>query len=170
MDLNLPQKRIFIGPATLWKRVLAFIIDILILDFFVFSMYETVILGFLGDSSGFKELFLLIQTTPDVSSFLIGVLSLMALFTLAYFMILEYMLGQTPGKILLNLHIVSDKPDQEKRNLSFGQCFIRSMFLIPVIPFALLGIGDIIFYFMAKKRKRLLDWLSNSRVVEQFSL
>jgi uncharacterized RDD family membrane protein YckC len=169
MDLKLPQKSRFIGPASVWKRLAAFIIDILILDFFVFSMYETIVISFLGSSSGFSELLALVRTDASVSSFLMSVLSLMALFALVYFILLEYMLGQTPGKIMLNLHILSDKADQNKGNLSFGQCFVRSMFLIPVIPFVFLGIADIIFYFVARKHQRLLDWLSNSRVVEEFS-
>jgi len=87
-------------------------------------------------------------------------LSILALF---YFAILEYKLGQSIGKIFMNIKVISIT-----KKLLFWQCIGRSLFLLPVFPFFLLWAIDPLFLFFNKKGQRLSEFLTKTKVVEDY--
>jgi uncharacterized RDD family membrane protein YckC len=165
MDLNLPEKRVFIGPATLWKRVAAFVFDLFIIDFFIIGFFRNLISD-IFTATDFTSAYNILEANPSQSNTLVMILTLMVMLALAYFVLLQYLLGQTVGSILLNLKIVASDKDA----LTFWQCLVRNIFIIPAVPFILLWIIDPAYLLFAKKGQRLTEWLSNTRVVEQFEM
>lgn len=174
--LNLPEKRVFYGPAVLWKRVLAFIIDICILDIFVLSLLEGTVRKILGESSDYNAVIETLQRNPEYMQALTIIFALIVMLTLAYFVLLQYAAGQTVGAILLNIYVVQTGVVEEKsrekeyERAGFLQCILRNSFLIPVIPFILFWVADPLYYFFAKKNQRLSEYLSRTKVVEGFDI
>jgi uncharacterized RDD family membrane protein YckC len=166
-DLNLPEKRAFLGPAMLWKRILCFILDLFILDFFVISPFSSVTEKLTVGYTDVLAAYRMLQSSPGQVQALSMMLSLIVLLALAYFVLLQYALGQTLGSMLMNLHVVSEQGKEFSRP-TFWQCFVRNIFIIPAIPFILLWIIDPVYLFFAKKNQRLTEWLSNTRVIEQY--
>ncbi|PIN68596.1 hypothetical protein COV93_08920, partial [Candidatus Woesearchaeota archaeon CG11_big_fil_rev_8_21_14_0_20_43_8] len=80
-----------------------------------------------------------------------------------YFALTEFKLGQSFGKMLLQLRVRSDTKD-----LRLYQCLLRSIFLIPVFPFILLWIADPLSMAFTKDSRRLSEILSKTRTVQDY--
>ncbi len=159
-NLNLPKKRTFVGEAAIWKRALAFILDILIIDFFILTAYDKVLLRIL-DGSSISQIINILQTNSKLYAGVIVLVALMFILIIAYFSLLEFLIGQTPGKMLFNLRVVT------KDSLEIPkcwQCTLRSLFIIPVFPFILLWIIDPI--YLIWKKERLSEWISKTKVIQ----
>lgn len=170
MELNLPEKRVFIGPANLWKRILAFVLDLLVLDFFVLSIFNSVTEKMLGGVTDVLLAYKMIQQDSAQMQALTVLFMIIVLLALAYFALLQYATGQTLGCILMNIHVVAQVSEKEFRRPDMWQCIVRNLFLIPTIPFIFLWIIDPIYLYFGKKGQRLTEWLSTTRVVEQFEI
>jgi uncharacterized RDD family membrane protein YckC len=170
MDLNLPEKRVFTGPATLWKRGFAFLLDIFIIDFFIFTAFKAVLAEILGNTTDVMSAYAMLQQNEAQANVLFMIFTVMVMLALAYFVLLEYLLGQTVGCILLNLKVVAQQGEKEFSMMTFWQSLSRNIFMIPAIPFILLWIADPLYLVLTKKGQRLTEWLSSTRVIEQFEL
>ncbi|HII72736.1 TPA: RDD family protein [Candidatus Woesearchaeota archaeon] len=166
-DLNLPEKRVFIGNASLWKRVAAFILDILLLDLLVLGFYDSIIASIIDGAGSVKETVKHLQSSDSLSTVIVMLFFLLTLMVLAYFVLQEYMLGQTVGKMLLGLRVVA-VGDGQISDISFFQSLIRSMFIIPTIPFIFLWIVDPVFTFFNKEQQRFSEWLCRTKVIEVY--
>lgn len=123
-------------PAPLWKRVIAYFIDTLILGLFVETSFLTLSKKAFGDLS---EKTFLSLAIPEVTSLIIIVSLVIALLSLLYWSILEYKLGQSIGKMLFKIYVVSDR-----KELTFLQTLVRniaktSSILLILDSLALLG-------------------------------
>ena len=78
---------------------------------------------------------------------------------------LEKKMGQTIGKVLMRIYVVSDN-----NNLKTWQLLTRNLIFIPIFPFVLLWIIDPLFMFFTKTNQRLTEILSKTKVVEEFDL
>lgn len=168
MNLNLPEKREFVGPAMMWKRILAFVLDLFILDFFVLGAFGTVAEKMLGTT----DIFVLTALAGQDSSMVRGLsmlAMLMVTIALMYFALLQYAAGQTIGGILFNLHVLEQTGEKEFRRAGFWQCVLRNAFMIPAVPFIFLWVIDPLYLVFTKKGQRLTEWLSNTRVVEKYT-
>ena len=107
-------------PAPFWKRVIAYIIDAVIITFVVAQPFTSRLQKFGQDrlssfatifqGAGFKDL--------------VGVSILIGILTLIYWTFLEYKFGQTIGKILLRIKVQSlDK----KQKLTLMQIIVRNV-------------------------------------------
>ncbi|MBI1970027.1 RDD family protein [Candidatus Woesearchaeota archaeon] len=154
------QKKSMYAPALLWKRFLAFLIDVVILDFVVFAPFSGAIKELLpvGNFHAMQEFF---AANASLTSKLTLLLFFLGIIALLYFSILEYRIQQTAGKILFKLHVVS-----QSNELKFWQCLVRSLFIIPVFPFVLLWIIDPITMLFTQNNQRLLERLSQTATVE----
>jgi uncharacterized RDD family membrane protein YckC len=170
MDLNLPKKSVFLGPASLWKRGLAFVIDLFVLDFFVMSMFGSVTGKVLGETSDVLAAYSLIQENTSQMNALMMMFSIIVMLILAYFVLLQYAAGQTLGATLLNIHVVEQVNEKQFARPGFWRCVLRNIFIIPAVPFVFLWIIDPAYLIFAKKGQRLTEWLSGTRVVERFEL
>ncbi len=134
--LNLPKEREFVGTALIWKRILAFLIDIGILFLFVFFPLRNLLRRYITESSSFTEIYSNLVSSPDFAPPFIATYIVMLLLAFMYFFILENKMGQTIGKKFLNLYVVSNKD-----SFSRWQVLVRNLAFIPIFPFDLLLIN-----------------------------
>lgn len=148
-NLNLPAKKYMAISATISKRIMSFLIDFFICYFFMLSP-----LYYLVPEKGgiFNTMNYLVYSNP---SLLIILTSSSGLILLLYFSLFQYFLGRTPGMQLMNLYTLP---------MSFSQAVIRNLYFVPIFPFSLLWIIDIIFLFW--KKRRLLEILSKTLSIE----
>ena len=162
--LNLPGQPTFKGPAMLWKRILAFVIDLFIIDFVIGFPFRSIIMRIIPTGS-FSENYTYLSTHSNLTTALSLIMFLFGMLAMLYFAILEYKLGQTIGKIFMNIKVESDRD-----NLSFFACLIRGMFLLFIFPFILLWIIDPLFLMFNKDGRRLSEILSKTRSVAVYNL
>jgi len=161
--LNLPKQRTFIGPALVWKRLLAFLADLLIINLVIFFPFKRIIQRAIPEFSSYSEAYSFLSSNQSYTATLTLVSLVMSIFAILYFALLEYKIQQTPGKMLFNISIIS-----ETKKLSFWQFLVRSLFIIPVFPFVLLWIIDPLFTFFTKTNQRLSEILSKTRTVQSY--
>jgi len=163
-NLALPKKKAFYANAPVLKRILAFIIDILIVNMIVLFPFRGIFNKIMPQGDSFSETFQLLnsQAYSQALSIIMFAVSFM---TIIYFMLFEKKLQQTPGKIIMNLYI-----ETAKKDLKYWQLFLRSMFLIPIFPFILLWVIDPIVIFFTKENQRLSEIISNTKTVEKYKL
>lgn len=162
--LDLPAEATFKGPALLWKRALAFALDLVILDFVIGSPFRSAIARLIpqGDAVADYSYFM---SHPDITALLSLALVTFGFLALLYFSILEYKTGQTIGKMFMNI-----KMESTTGEFTFFQCVTRSIYFIMLFPFALLWLADPIFMLFTKDKRRLSEILSGTRTVEVFYL
>jgi hypothetical protein len=72
-----------------------------------------------------------------------------------YFVLFEYLLGQTPGMMLLSLRM--------EGNSGIFAVMLRNSFIFPVLPFILLWVIEPI--MIAIRRRGILEQLSGTRTL-----
>ncbi|MFH1133547.1 MAG: RDD family protein [Nanoarchaeota archaeon] len=158
VSLRLPQQRKVAVQAGLFKRLLAFLIDILVLDFMVFSPFKALVTGMVP-GTGIMETAQFLTSNPAVTNRLILVSAVIGLLSLAYFAALEFLVGQTVGKAVLGIFVACDR-----KRPSLWQAIVRNLFAIPLFPFILFWIIDPL--FMLFSGRRLLERLSRTKTME----
>ncbi|MFH1642299.1 MAG: RDD family protein [Nanoarchaeota archaeon] len=161
--LNLPKERIFTGPASLVKRSLAFIIDIILISFIIYPL-ENILRNIIPNTASYKDA-ITVLNNPEYLTLITTVSILIAIVAVIYFSFLEYRLGQTVGKILTNIFVISDT-----KELKYWQCLVRALFLLPFIPFILLWVIDPLYIIFTKGNNRFSDILSKTKVIENYKM
>ena len=159
------QKRgnTFIAPASILRRVLAFITDIIIINFVIITPFKFLINNSIPTGISIMEFQSYLQSNSQLLNqlnFIFVIIGLIAVFYFSYF---EYKIQQTPGKILFKIHVVS-----EKKNPSFLQYLISNITFIPSFPFYILWIIDPIYMFISPKNQRLMERLSKILTIQQY--
>ena len=139
-------------PAPLWKRVFAYIIDLLIISIVTSLPLRSVYAQ--SEISSFKDFALIIQQEPTGKLILIqltiGILGIL------YWAILEYKLSQSLGKMIMKIKVTSTKG-----KLTFKKCLLRNLTKID---------ESIVFldtlYVLKSGSKRFMDKVSKTEVVE----
>jgi len=151
----------FLGQASVLKRIIAFLIDIAIINIISLPFTLIIFIRIVPETASISEKINILNNSPvtQIVNFFVLLIALL------YFMRLEMKLNQTPGKILFNLYVKSQTKD-----LKYWQLFVRSMFLIPLFPFVLLWIIDPIVMFFTKENQRLSEILSKTKVVEKYKI
>ena len=162
--LNLPKEKTFTGPALLWKRIAAFLIDISMLNLLVLFPFRRLFEDILPKNYSFSEAYKLLSST-NYSSFLTSASFIMSILIILYFLMLERKMSQTIGKMLMKVYVVSDN-----KELKAWQLIARNLVFIPIFPFVLLWVLDPLFMFFTKTNQRLSEILGKTRVVERYSL
>ncbi|MFC1704921.1 RDD family protein [Nanoarchaeota archaeon] len=161
--LNLLKKRSFKGPASIWKRLIAFVLDILLVDIVAGYPFRKILENVIPQGS-YTETYNFLLNNPGLKNTLFLISLALGFVTLLYFAILEYHTGQTIGKMLANIQVES-----ETKKLAFWQCIVGNIFLIPVFPLMLLWILDPLWLMYTKGQKRLSDIFAKTKVVEKFT-
>ena len=161
MRLNIPRRKSFQAPANLLRRGLAFLVDLIVLDTLILFPLRNLIMGIvpLGTMSDNLQLF---TQNPYAANLIFLIFLYASILSICYFTFLEYWFGQSIGKMLLGLHVVSSDGD-----LGFWRVLARNLFLLPVIPFILLWLIDPLWIIFSKENKRLSDVFVKANVVEQ---
>lgn len=129
--------------ASFWKRVLAYIIDVLIVDVAVVYPFEK----YFGKMSGFSF---------NLSGNLLVAVVIIAILTVFYWAILEYSMRQSIGKMIVGIYVNTTK------KFTFWQFIVRN---IPKIS-SLTIILDSLYMLMTKQHQRYFEKLSNTEVLE----
>jgi len=170
--LNLPGQRAAIAAASLLKRILAFVADLIIVQLVVITPFGRIVKSIVGDdpsiiSGGFSRINELLADT-SLTLTLTYIMAAIGLLTLLYFAVFEYRMQQTPGKMLFSIFVASE--GMKRLELpKLWQCIVRSLFLIPIIPFALLWIIDPLFMLISPRSQRLSEQISKTVVVERIT-
>jgi len=159
VKLDLPEKRKIIGNASVFMRVLAFIIDILAVNFVIILPFRGSFANLMSADS-FTEAYDFLQSNPEIAGKLYAMMFIITFLVLAYFIVLEYKLGQTLGKMLLKITVVS-----EAKEITVLQCITINIFLIPFFPFFLLWIIDPLYLLFTKRR--FSEVISKTRTIEE---
>lgn len=162
--LNLPKEKTFTGPALLWKRVAAFLIDIAVLNLLVLFPFRKLFEDILPKNYSFTEAYMFLATSADYEGFIKSVSFVMSLLAIFYFFLMESRMKQTIGKMLMKIYVVSDNKEPKA-----WQMIVRNLVFIPIFPFIILWILDPLFMFFTKTNQRLSEILSRTRVVEKYS-
>ncbi len=151
--LRLPKKREIVAPARFWKRLIAFIADLMIIDIVLlspFTNYFTTIMPLIEKMG----------SSSEIPAGLITALTLIGIIVLLYFTLTEYLLGMTPGMQLFRLRIKGER--------TMINCIIRNLYALPVFPFTILWVVDPIYLIM--KDERVLERITKTSTVETITI
>ena len=162
--LNLPKEKTFIGPALLWKRIVAFLIDIVIINLVVLFPFRKLFQNIIPKDYSISEAYKVLSSSTNYTSFITPVAFVMSVLIILYFTLLERKMSLTIGKKLMKVYVASDSS-----TLSTWQLLIRNLVFIPTFPFVLLWVIDPLFMVFTKTNQRLTEILSKTRVVEKYT-
>jgi len=137
--------------TTRLKRLIAFVIDILILEF-IFIPFNPLIKKVF--QRGFE-----FDIIVDGNTSIIYLLIAMGAIALLYFSIFEYKLRQSIGKMFMNIYVIS-----AYKEIRIWQVIVRNLLFIPIFPFNLLSIIDLIFFIV--KNRRFSEIITKTDTVE----
>ena len=161
--LNLPKKRLFENSASIWKRILAYLIDMMLINIIIIDRFKDHFNEL--SSLDFTQIITFVNTNQELIAQIATIEAVISVLILFYFIIFEYKFERTPGKMIMKF-FVKDKT-KKKAQLTFQQVFIRSIFKIPFSIFGLLMFVDVVHYMFRKER--LGDKLANTIVTEVIS-
>ncbi len=139
-----------IVPARFWKRFLAYLIDITIINIAAviplqpfLNKFQVGITSILAGNTGEK----------------IAALSMIvAILTLFYFSAMEFKAKQTIGKMILRIYVTSTN----KKEITIYQAILRNV----TKPFTLLLIIDTLYMLFKRTNQRLFEVFSSTQTVE----
>jgi len=138
------------NSAPIWKRFLAYLIDLIIVDLVVTLPFRSYLDKF---SSNFDFLFMPMENK-------LYFISLFVVFALVlYFSILEFKTGQTLGKMIFNIYTVS----LLKKPMTFSQALLRNI----TKSFPIVLLVDVAYMFFKRGNQRLFEVFSGTMVVEK---
>ena len=162
VNLKLPKKRKVIQNASFFKRVLAFVADLLIVNFIIIMPFRGNFTNLISTES-FSDAYNFLQNNPEIAGRIYMMMFFITPLALIYFVVLEYKFKQTVGKMLMKIYVVSDT-----KELNVLQCIVRNLFMIPFFPFFLLWIFDPLYLIFTKRR--FSEVISKTRTVEEFEI
>jgi len=139
--------------ASIFKRLFAFVIDILIVDLVLLWPFDKVL------SSVFSGKISASSLAEIMSGKYYLIFSVTLVFFL-YFVLFEQRLGQTIGKMLVNIYSVSKQGE-----MSTWQAIGKNLFLIPAIPFIFLWVIDPVLILF--RNESLSEILTRTKTIEQ---
>ena len=155
-----PLKELKKEQVSIWRRGLAFLVDIIIIQFIVNLNFNKLLESELSNDKTLVELFnYTIENYSNLEPKLMLISIITAVAALLYFTILEWKLKQTLGKMLLRIEVKS-----ENKKLELWQALLRNlpkaMFFVNYLVWILLI--DLIYHSFT--RKRLFDRLAKTYV------
>ena len=180
VDVSHEKKNMYVLPASVMKRFFAFVIDLVIINFFILGPFSSLFDSFAKSSAGFGTSYELILSSPELRASLSSALFFITILMLLYFIVLQRKFNQTIGMMVMNVFVVKiasvpiDKNSMRKKKkvdpnslrLGFFDALIRNLFVVPFAPFIFLWIIDPIYLFFNKNSQRLMEVLSRTLVVE----
>ncbi|MBD3249063.1 hypothetical protein GF336_03385 [Candidatus Woesearchaeota archaeon] len=138
----------FITPPSSLKRVLAYVIDFLILNFIILLPLDMLI-----KADSIEEIARIASTSSEsISLILISITA--SIITVLYFTYFEYKLQQTPGKILTRQFLSEPKP--------FSKIFFSNLSMLILFLF----IFDLAYMIVSPTQQRFMEKITNIQVVE----
>jgi len=141
------------------RRILAFILDLFIIDFFIISPFETVITNTLVPGANLTTFQGLLDFTSTNIAGITQLIITIGILILAYFSFTQYYTRQTLGMFLAGIEL-----EAKEGELKFWQCIVRNLFVIPIFPLVLLWIIDPLYLLIVKER--FSDIIAKVQVIE----
>jgi len=169
--MNLKQK-IVLANASLWKRIVAFIIDMFIINTFLLMPFKKLFKK-IPSSFNFSETYSYLAYNTELKSFIFKITLFASLIVFIYFILFETILNQTLGKMIFNIYVIprfsnENEVIQKGVKISFFKSMIRNLFIFPFLPFIILWIVEPIIMFSSPLHQRLSEKLTQTRTVERF--
>lgn len=159
-SLKLPKRKesLYANPL---KKVAAFLVDILILQFIVISNFAAYFeKNFPKKEGDFMTVYTYLSSHQGVLTQMYYVMISIGVIMMIYFTFMEYKYSQTLGMMLFKLHVESTA----SKELTLWQAMLRNLYLIPIFPIFILWILDPIYFLF--KGERLSEILSKTKTVE----
>jgi hypothetical protein len=154
----------FIAPASVPSRLFAFIADMLLINFIILNPFKKIFARLIpGDASYDFARSYMGQDTGLAATVTLLFLAI-GILIMFYFTFFEYILKQTPGKMIFQLYIV------EERKASFWNYLFSNIIFIPVFPFILLWILDPIYILTSPKSQRFMEKINKIFVVQKYKI
>ncbi|MBU0615440.1 MAG: RDD family protein [Nanoarchaeota archaeon] len=158
----MPRKKLMDVNANIWKRIAAFAADLLIINIVIIFPFQEILSRLLPQGLSMSETQSFVQANPETMSLISAIVVTIGILALFYFTVLESKFGQTVGKMLFKLTIVSDTG-----KLTFWQCLVRNLFWLLFSPFIFLWIVDPLYMLFNTENRRLTEMLTKTKVVEK---
>ena len=159
----------FLLPASIWKRIGAFIIDIAIIDLIIFSPFKAKFAELISGADSYTKAYQILTSSHENISIIMAITTVITILIFSYFTLLEWKLGQTPGKIVMNTYLVAlpvnnkdtksenndNKNENENNKISrpsFWQVVLSNLSLVPFFPFIILWPVEIISILFTNQR------------------
>ncbi len=147
--------------ASFWKRIIAYLVDIIIVDIIVVWPFQKTMDKFTSGFGGnIFATYKYVSSNPELIRGMLPSLALLffitSLLTIAYWAVLEYKTRQSIGKMLMKISVKS-----ENKLLTLKQCIVRNISKISGILLVIDCIG------LIGSPQRYLERVSNTRVVEK---
>jgi uncharacterized RDD family membrane protein YckC len=149
--LLLPRSASITHDAGAMRRFAAFILDLLILDALVLWPLTDVIAGVTRG----QDIFAPVLSSRDIAVMLFAFAAIYL-----YFVLFEYLLGQTPGMMMADIRMTGTS--------AIGSLLLRNSVLLPVFPFVILWLIEPIMILW--RRRTLLEELTGTRTVHTRSV
>jgi uncharacterized RDD family membrane protein YckC len=147
-------------PAQIYKRMVAYLIDIIIISFIVVWPFNDILKKLNGiDDWNYYTKFQFLMNNPEKTIQLALISLLIVILTLVYWTILEFKLRQSIGKMIMNIKVVS-----KRKNFTISQCLVRNISK----PLDLVFLFDVIYLLFNKEsRQRYFEKISDTLVIEE---
>jgi hypothetical protein len=136
--------------ASFWRRALAFLFDLLLIDALITAPFTPLFTGLIARTG--NDPFNVVFTRTEIIA-----VALLFLIVYVYFVLFEYLLGQTVGMMLLDIRMDGVRP--------LWAAAVRNVFLFPVFPLVILWVAEPI--AIAVWRRSLLEQLTGTRTVHR---
>lgn len=144
--MDLVNPRYFEKSAGIFKRLFAFVIDLFVLNFVVVHPFSPIL-----SRTSFEWL-----SASTYNQIISGIIAIICLLCLGYFVLMEACLKKTIGMIILNIEVAG--------KISILKAVARHLYLIPLFPFSLFIIIDPLYLIF--KGIRLSEKLTKTNTVE----
>jgi len=150
-------------PASLWKRAFAYVIDVFVINLIIILPFQKLLeeLGKGFSEQGFFEMYKYFLSNQNqlqsVLPKLFLIFTVISILSVLYWAILEFKIGQSVGKILMNVYVKS-----QTKQLTFWQCFLRSITKVSTLPLIL----DASYMLFTRGYQRYFEKISKTFVVE----
>ena len=141
--------------VAVWKRILAYIIDSIVISFIIDGPM-TVSIENKFEELSYTEIFNQFSSLFDTNFWLVMFFSL--LFVLIYWTFLEWKFNQSVGKVIMNLSV----ENVDKKPLIFSQALIRNISKLSTLVLLI----DFLYMLFNKGDQRYFEKLSNTHVIE----
>ena len=162
---NIVKKKVIKINPPIIRRIAAFIIDLLILEFFIVSPFASFISKIAPANESITQMTQSLYNDHKAAELLTAVILMIGVFAFAYFTLLEYLLGQTIGEILLNITVESTNGE-----LSLFQAMLSNLFILPIFPFILLWVIDPLLLVFTKYQQTLSQFISKTASVMRYEV
>ncbi|MBD3310458.1 hypothetical protein GF351_04520 [Candidatus Woesearchaeota archaeon] len=162
MKRGYAKARTIKGPAMLWKRLFAFIVDFFVLELIVVLPFRNILTGMMPQQ-GITATYEFLARNQGTANIMFMVTFIMVSLMFLYFTVLEYGFGQSIGKMLMDIRAESVKGD-----LKLWQVLVRNMWIFPVFPFVVLWVVDPAYMIFTKDHTRFSEMITRTRTVQEY--